>query len=199
LPGIFLDLQPELWNKERTVLTVWLDPGRIKRELIPNQKLGNPLQKGKYYTLLISANWKDVQGLPLQRSYRKQFIVGARDGMSPDPVKWKLDTPDPQTDQPLAIHFDEPLDHFLLEETIRIVDEKNYSIPGRINITGKDSGLEFIPAGKWKAGKYRLQVQSILEDLAGNNLNKLFDRDIRVKKMNADKSVFERAFEVKEK
>ena len=43
--SIFLDLDQELWNKERTMLTLWLDPGRIKRDLQPNQKLGSPLQK----------------------------------------------------------------------------------------------------------------------------------------------------------
>jgi len=32
LIDVFLDLQPELWNKERTRLTLWLDPGRIKTE-----------------------------------------------------------------------------------------------------------------------------------------------------------------------
>ena len=42
----FLNLQPELWNAERTVLTLWLDPGRIKRDLQPNKRLGNPLTKG---------------------------------------------------------------------------------------------------------------------------------------------------------
>ena len=42
--GTFLDLQPELWNAEGTVLTLWLDPGRIKRDLIPNKELGIPLK-----------------------------------------------------------------------------------------------------------------------------------------------------------
>ena len=40
LPGVFLDLQPELWNVDRTTLTVWLDPGRIKRDLQPNGPIG---------------------------------------------------------------------------------------------------------------------------------------------------------------
>lgn len=39
LSNVFLDLQPELWNEERTVLTLWLDPGRIKRGLIPNEQM----------------------------------------------------------------------------------------------------------------------------------------------------------------
>ena len=31
IAGTFLDLQPELWNEDNTLLTLWLDPGRIKR------------------------------------------------------------------------------------------------------------------------------------------------------------------------
>ena len=27
----FLDLQPELWNKEGTVLTLWFDPGKDQK------------------------------------------------------------------------------------------------------------------------------------------------------------------------
>lgn len=197
VPGVFLDLTPELWNKERTILTLWLDPGRIKRELIPNQQLGNPLQKGERYTFIISGNWRDVQGLPLQQPYSKSFIVGARDNISPDPGKWKLKIPAAQTIEPLEIHFSESLDHFLLQETIYIVDENNNSVAGKIQIRNNDSNLQFIPNNKWQPGKYSLQAQSILEDLAGNNLNKLFDRDIRVKKLNTDKSMFEKTFEIK--
>ena len=44
MSSVFLDL--ELWNNERTMLTLWLDPGRIKRELQPNKLLGPPLNKG---------------------------------------------------------------------------------------------------------------------------------------------------------
>ena len=197
LPGIFLDMQPELWNKERTILTAWLDPGRIKRDLIPNQQLGNPLQKGKQYTLMVSHNWKDVQGLQLQQAASKKFIVSARDSLSPDPEKWKLNIPGAQTLQPLEINFTESLDFFLLQETIRIADEKANNIAGQVKIINKETGIQFIPNNKWQAGKYTLQVQSVLEDLAGNNLNKLFDRDIRVKKLNADKSIFEKIFEIK--
>ena len=38
LKNVFLDLQPELWNHDRTMLTLWLDPGRIKRDLQPNRQ-----------------------------------------------------------------------------------------------------------------------------------------------------------------
>ena len=195
LPAVFLALQPELWNKERTVLTVWLDPGRIKRELIPNQELGNPLTKGKLYTLIVSDNWKDVQGLPLKQPHSKQFIVGARDSLKPDIEKWMLNLPVAETIQPLTIHFGEPLDYFLLQETIKIVDEKNNVVGGKIEVSNNERRLRFIPNNKWVKGSYRLQVASILEDVAGNNLNRPFDREIG-KDLNNDKLVFEKRFEI---
>lgn len=194
LPDVFLNLQPELWNTERTVLTVWLDPGRIKRDLIPNQKMGNPLNKGQQYTLSISNSWKDVQGLPLQQSYTKKFIVGARDSTSPNPELWILHLPAEGTDQPLKVSFKEPLDYFLISETISIVDEKGTSIPGKIKVINKETGFDFFPHKQWQPGQYCLRVASHLEDLAGNNLNKLFDRDIQLKQSKTDKKSVEKEF-----
>ncbi len=40
LPGVFLNLQPELWNIERTVLTIWLRPRKNKTRPYPQQKNG---------------------------------------------------------------------------------------------------------------------------------------------------------------
>ncbi len=65
LPNTFLNLQPELWNAEKTVLTLWLDPGRIKRDLQPNKSLGAPLTKGNRYTLVVSERWPDELGAGL--------------------------------------------------------------------------------------------------------------------------------------
>ena len=48
---IFLTLETELWNADHTELTLWLDPGRIKKDLIPNQKLGIPIKNGNSYEL----------------------------------------------------------------------------------------------------------------------------------------------------
>lgn len=176
--GVFLDLQPELWNEERTVLTVWLDPGRIKRDLIPNRQMGNPLQKGKQYSVVVSNKWKDVQGLALQQEYRKKFYVGDRDSRSPQTETWVMSLPHIATKEPLKVHMNEPLDYFLLQETISIADEKENIVAGNIKIYENESGFEFIPDQPWKAGRYKLQVAFYLEDLAGNNLQRLYDREI---------------------
>ena len=177
LKDIFLDLQPELWNPERNVLTLWFDPGRIKRDLIPNLRLGNPLKKGEEYTLIVSTNWKDVQGLPLHNNYTRKFIVASRDSISPDPSLWLLQLPVAGSQSPLKINFKESLDYFLLQEVISIVDDKKNVVAGTLRVTGKEQGLEFQPTQKWRAGLYQLRTASHLEDLAGNNLERLFEHD----------------------
>lgn len=194
IPGVFLNLQPELWNEERTVLTIWLDPGRIKRELIPNQQLGNPLQNGKSYTLVISSDWKDVNGVSLPQTHKRQFIVGSRDSVLPDPDRWSLNLPRAGTIQPFVINTNESLDYFLLQETIHIIDKNGAGIPGTMKISDKESKLTFIPSRPWEAGQHTLQVESYLEDLAGNNLNKSFDRDITIEQSKPDKRNYERHF-----
>jgi hypothetical protein len=196
LPSVFLDLKPELWNKERTVLTMWLDPGRIKRQLIPNQSLGNPLKKDGHYKLAISASWKDARGLPLKQPAFKAFVVGARDSSSPDLQKWALHVPQAGSRQPLIIHFGEPLDYFLSQETIRIVDENN-EVAGKAEARYKETQLVFHPEKPWPAGRYRLQVAAELEDLAGNNLQRPFERDVSKKGSEPVKPLLERSFEIK--
>jgi hypothetical protein len=194
LHDVFLDLQPELWNKERTALTLWLDPGRIKRDLIPNRKMGNPLRKGNWYTLAVSSEWKDVQGLPLQNTTNKRFFVRERDSRSPELTSWNIQIPKAGTNQSLQLSFGESLDYFLLGETISIANEKSEEIPGEIKISDKERTIVFIPLQPWKEGSYRIKVKAILEDLAGNNLNRPFDRDIKTQKQVLDKDIFEREF-----
>ncbi|MBC7826644.1 MAG: hypothetical protein H7122_02775 [Chitinophagaceae bacterium] len=197
IADVFLNLQPELWNEQRTILTVWLDPGRIKRDLIPNEQMGNPLKKGELYTLSVSSKWQDTRGLPLAQSYARQFSVISRDSISPDPKRWILDLPGAGTTHPLVINMDESLDYFLLQETIRVVDENKKSIPGSFSISAEESKLIFIPINPWSVGGHALQVASYLEDLAGNNLNRVFDRDITTTPSMPDERNYERPFVIK--
>jgi len=194
LKDIFLDLQPELWNKERTALTLWLDPGRIKRDLIPNRKMGNPLKKGNWYTLVVSPEWKDVLGLSLSKKIEKKFFVEGRDSHVPELASWNIQSPGAGTNRPLQINFGESLDYFLLGETISIINDKNEFVPGEIKIIDRERKIAFTPQQVWKQGNYRIQVKAILEDLAGNNLNRPFDRDTKTQKQVFDKNVFERQF-----
>ena len=182
VPNVLLNLQPELWNEDRTVLTVWFDPGRIKRDLQPNQKLGTPLQEKAAYALTVSRLWKDAEGVALENDFTKTFITGARDSLSPVTENWKLELPTKYSSEPLIVIPDEPLDHFLFNETLRVKDELGFQVKGSFEIVDKDTKCRFIPASPWQAGNYSLATEARLEDFAGNNLNRPFDRDITTTK-----------------
>ena len=50
-------------------------------------------------------------------------------------------------------------------------------IEGKILPKEEEKSFLFYPDKPWTSGNYYLITDSRLEDLAGNNLNKLFDRD----------------------
>ncbi|HSU27335.1 MAG TPA: Ig-like domain-containing protein [Chitinophagaceae bacterium] len=191
---VFLDL--ELWNTNRTILTVWLDPGRIKRDLQPNKKSGPPLQSGSHYLLQVKNDWRDAEGVSLPYSYQKEFVTGSRDSLSPDPAQWRMDIPVSGTRVPLKIFLGEALDYVLLKNTARFLDTKGNSIDGATSIENKESVLLFTPLQNWHAGDYTIEIESRLEDLAGNNLNRLFDRDLAKKDSVKQANIYRRRFQV---
>jgi len=182
LLDVFLHLQPELWNEDRTMLTVWLDPGRIKRGLQPNLKLGAPLVKGEHYTLLISDRWKDIQGVALIKSFTKKFITTKRDSLSPDPRTWTIRAPMSKTEDVLSIDLKSSLDYSLLNSTLHIVDEKGKTVLGKWQVENEEKNVRFTPNEQWENGSYELQIETRLEDLAGNNISRPFDVDMKANK-----------------
>ncbi len=199
LKGVFLDLQPELWNEDQTLLTLWLDPGRIKRDLAPNLEMGTPLEAGKSYRLIISEQWKGKSGGTLGQSFAKDFRVAARDSLLPNPASWMLEAPKAGTIEAVSIGFSETLDYSLLREVFGIKDNNNRQIAGKWEIGTEEKSIRFVPENPWKKGRYVLEIESRLEDLAGNNLNRLFETDLLNPSKTATESDFRRLeFEVKE-
>ena len=194
MSSVFLDL--ELWNHERTMLTLWLDPGRIKRDLQPNKVLGPPLNKGSYYQLIIDKDWQDTQGLLLKENVSKNFFAGSRDSISPDEKLWDIDAPESGTREQLMISFNESLDLVLAENTISVTDANGNEVKGKHEVNNDGTILYFLPDIEWKPGIYILQIESRLEDLAGNNLDRLFDTDL-AKKQQPSKNIHKREFEIR--
>jgi hypothetical protein len=197
LASVFMDLQPALWNNAGTLLTLWLDPGRIKRELLPNQKMGPPLAAGQHYTLIINDTWRAMDGGELKTSFSKTFVAGPRDNNSPEPLSWTVGAPPSGTTEPLKIRLHESLDYVLLEEAIDIYNEDDKIVRGEWNITEDETMLSFNPAEKWFSGSYYVSIETRLEDLAGNNPNRLFDRDITKSKATPEKEQDEIPFVIK--
>lgn len=197
MKGTFLDLQPELWNSESTVLTLWLDPGRIKRDLIPNKEFGAPLNPGKKYSLYINKRWHSKKGVPLQQDYQKTFVTTSRDDISPTFLKWKIIAPANGTRNPLEIDLAESLDYFLLKESTAVLASNGYVVAGTVEISSEEKILIFRPEMPWKTGSYKFSIESKLEDLAGNNLKRPFDRDTEKNIEETEKETFTREFEIR--
>jgi hypothetical protein len=193
IQNAFLDVDMELWNQQHDVLTVWFDPGRIKRGLQPNIAMGNPLQAHQQYELHVLSSWQDVEGRSLKANGTKKIITGLRDSISPDIDKWKLITPRANTNAPLRIHFGESLDAILLTSTITLRKQSD-TISYELIPVQQETGIEITPHANWRPGMYIIEVDARLEDLAGNNLNHLFDQPLN-KKPRTQKT-YRRAFSI---
>jgi len=194
--GTFLDLQPELWNSDGTVLTLWLDPGRIKRDLIPNKELGSPLKQGERYTLQVNKSWQSKNGVLLAKNYSKTFVTINRDEESPDPLTWKVVAPPSNEKQSLEIQFPQPLDYSLVKECVTILNSNGDVVAGEMAVSAEERILRFMPDEPWTKGTFALRIEGRLEDLAGNNLNRPFDRDTNKKNEGTTQEIFTKEFEI---
>jgi hypothetical protein len=52
-------------------------------------------------------------------------------------------------------------------------------VTGKVTLARQETEWRFTPAAPWKPGAYRLQIDSSLEDLAGNRVGRAFDVDTR--------------------
>lgn len=171
----FLEIQSELWDETQTRLTLWFDPGRIKRGLRPHKEMGIPLETGKNYTLKIDKEWSSHQGIHLQKGFQKKFNVIAADRNQPDPRYWKLVIPQSKSKDAFLIHFSESLDYALSTKLIRILDANGLALEGKVFVNDLATIWQFTPEHIWEKGEYILRVHTRLEDLAGNSLRRLFD------------------------
>ena len=196
LSSTFLDLDKELWNRERTILTLWFDPGRVKRDLQPNKNFGAPLQENNRYKIIVNDNWRDERGLTLRSAHQKFFTVGKRDSRSPSPDTWTLQLPKASTKDVLLIELHEPLDYILLRNAVQIIDKNDNVFNGSFGTADNETILTFTPNEIWKPGDYFIKVESRLEDLAGNNLSRLFDEDLARSGSREEKTFFTKKFRV---
>jgi hypothetical protein len=175
LENVFLPDQ-ELWDPNNRRLTVIFDPGRIKRGLTSNQKMGPPIADGKHYTLVIDRDWKDAQGVPLVGGFRKSFRGGPEDRHPPDPKQWRVTAPPAGTSGPVVVDFPKPMDYPLLLRMIQ-VSGAHGEVAGKVGVDRQETQWRFTPSEPWKAGDYRLIVDTAIEDLAGNHIGQAFDVD----------------------
>lgn len=174
----FLELDEELWDPRARRFTLFIDPGRIKRGLKPREDVGPSLEEGKRYTLVVDREFADANGKPLEAAFRKEFRVGPPDEQCPDIKNWRVESPGAATITPLTLTFPESLDHALLERLLTVVNDQGETIVGQVRISREETCWQFTPNRPWQAGKYAVVIDTVLEDLAGNNLARPFEVDV---------------------
>ncbi len=174
----FLELDEELWDGERRRITVFIDPGRIKRGLRPREESGPALEADQSYVLIIAAGLRDGSGLPLQEEFRTTFRVGPPDTTPPDPSLWELSLPRSGSRESLVAAFGESLDHALALRLLEVVDSEGKKVAGQSALEDHESRWTFAPSLAWSPGDYRILIPNTLEDLAGNQVGQPFDVDV---------------------
>jgi len=176
LEGVFLPGE-ELWDPTGRRLTMTFDPGRIKRGLTSNQKMGPPIAEGRLYNLVIDREWLDARGVAMKEGFRKTFRGGPANRVSPDPAKWRIAPPKAGTVDALSVEFGEPMNSALLQRMLS-VQGPGGGIEGTVSTGPEERTWRFVPQSPWRAGDYRIVVDTNIEDLAGNHIGQAFDIDV---------------------
>ena len=171
----FMRFKQELWNEDRTRLTVLIDPGRIKREVATNRTLGPALRAGQYYTLSVEGGWRSADGASVLPPFSKTFLVTDPLRTRPDAGLWRSNSPCMGTSEPLEITFDRSFDRHLLTSKLRVIAKTGHQIEGDIEVRDGERSWRFIPNQPWSGTDLQLAAEISLEDVAGNNFLDLLD------------------------
>lgn len=178
-PDVLYRAPVELWDRSMQCLTILLDPGRLKRGVGPNRRLGPPLKAGQMYMLAIGAGMTDIFGGQLAKNVYKRFRVtdAVREPIAVE--RWKFVPPLANSRQPLVLMFPRPLDWAMLFHAIAIESTSEQSIDGAIEIDQNETRWSFTPTSTWAADDYQIRIASSLEDICGNSVTAAFDRPLR--------------------
>ena len=72
----FLALDVDFWSPDGRRYTVFFDPGRVKRGILPNDLFGRALVPGHRFTIAVDPRWRDANGQPLASPF--QHVCGER-------------------------------------------------------------------------------------------------------------------------
>lgn len=168
----------ELWAEEGRRFTLWFHPGRQKDGVNLNVDFGPILEEGRGYRLVVSGEWKAESGLALGEAIEYRFKAGPQDREKIDVNAWRIEAPKAGTRERVRLFFPEPLDWALLRSRVGVQSAEGLEIAGKIEMGVQELAWFFLPERIWKAGSYRIEVGTILEDLAGNSVVRLFEVDV---------------------
>jgi hypothetical protein len=175
IPDAILSAYSDLWNQDATRLTVFFDPGRVKRGIGPNVKLGRAIVSGRRYSIKVDSAWPDAEGRPLESTFVRGFTAGPAAYGALSVADWTLSSPHAGTTEPLSVQFPGPLDHALIERAIGVRTAAGADLAGKAAAGPQELSWTFAPSAAWSAGNYQLVILTLLEDPAGNKIGRAFE------------------------
>lgn len=169
----FLPGDGDVWNTDHTRYTLVLDPGRM----LPSERTGRPLTSGKGYTLRVDSAWRDARGATLATSFDHALHVAPADLQPVRLADWRVGSPGARTVEQLVVRFSKPLDHGLLHRALGVETLGGRRLNGTVEVDAGERVWRFSPSEPWRAGEFRVVVLSILEDVAGNRIDRQFEAD----------------------
>lgn len=168
--------ETELWSPDGMRLTLWLHPGRQKTGVNLNRDEGPVLIEGERHVLKVSGGWRSTAGTALGEDVTFAVSAGPPDHERPDPGQWRVDAPKAGTQKPLVVTFNEGMDPAMLGSSLR-VQRGGALLHGAVEVARDARQWSFTPLQPWENGAHTIQVEPLLEDLAGNNLLHPFEVD----------------------
>jgi len=175
--GALLPSAIDFWNAERTRYTVFFEPGRVKRGILPNRTLGRALEPGRQYEVVVDAAWRDEQGRALAQTYRRSFRAGPPIERPLSMTDWQVTPARAGTTDPLVVKFPHALDEGLLHRAVGVARSGGDPLEGAVAVANGETEWRFTPARPWRSGPHDLLVLAILEDPSGNRLGRAFEVD----------------------
>jgi hypothetical protein len=172
----FLALDVDFWSPDGRRYTVFFDPGRVKRGILPNDLFGRALVPGHRFTIAVDPRWRDANGQPLASAFQRTFAVGPVDMAPIKTDDWRIHAPAAGSRDPVVVAFPKPLDHGLLQRALGVAIG-GVPLEGDIAIASGETEWRFTPRAPWSAKRYDLVVLAILEDPMGNKIGRSFDVD----------------------
>jgi len=171
----FVPVEADYFNQDHTRYTLFFDPGRVKRGILPNRQLGRALVPGRRYVLEVSASWHDAQARPLAEGFHREFEAGPAIEKPLRVEDWQVSEVMAGARDPVAVTFPWPIDRALAARALSIAGPDGRVVEGHAQVETGDRRWTFVPASAWAAGTYQLRTEPVLEDVSGNQVNKAFE------------------------
>jgi hypothetical protein len=141
------------------------------------QSHGTADREGKRYTLAIDREWRDANGVSMIAPFMKTFRGGLPMG-GVTPRSEGLDDHDAAggSRDPLVVNLGRPMNYTLLQRMLKVSGPRG-EVAGTLR--SRERNRVALHARRSVArGRYRLVVDTSLEDLAGNKIGQPFDIDV---------------------